>query len=566
MKSKIPIFLTTLATLAAMVYAFYAGKEQWNPLYGLAFKIERKLGKLAGKPDPISQKLKKIESTFLELNGQVLDLPTNDYINGGALTRWGNHLLIIDHRGDIYYLNDTGTIVKSDILSPENGVDAYIELASTEKWNKKTHKPEKIRFNDIEYIEIENRQLLASSYTFFDASRKCYGSRVSTLNLDSSVPVNEFSAKPSDWTTIFESTPCLPLNPTWTAIDGIMAGGRMEFDGKSTLYVGIGDYHLDGIHTYDAGIQDNNTSYGKVIAIDLAKQKFRNFSKGHRNLQGLAITRDGRIWATEHGVRGGDELNLILEGQNYGWPTESLGTLYNGQPIPNTSTYGRHDTYKKPIFAWLPSAGISSLTTIDGIDESWDGDLLAGSLSSEEFGQSLFHIRTDGERIVFAERIKLGVRVRDITQFNEKIAIWTDRKKLVLFDLNRRTNQLEEVEKLLKNEFPQDIAHLALGALNSCAECHSFEQHNNTRTPSLNGVLGRGIASTAFNGYSTALASHRRSNWSESSLRHFLKAPNDFAPGTYMPASGINDDEVMDALIWSLRKIDSREKKHLTYN
>ncbi|NOX83610.1 MAG: PQQ-dependent sugar dehydrogenase [Alphaproteobacteria bacterium] len=67
---------------------------------------------------------------------------------------------------------------------------------------------------------------------------------------------------------------------------------------------------------------------------------------------------------------GGDELNRIIDGGNYGWPLETLGTRYNGLPIPNTISYGRHDVYAAPVFAWLPSVAVSSLAVIDNFHES----------------------------------------------------------------------------------------------------------------------------------------------------------------------------------------------------
>ena len=128
------------------------------------------------------------------------------------------------------------------------------------------------------------------------------------------------------WKILFESNPCLPLKETYRALEGHMAGGRIAFDGQETLYLASGDYHWDGMYAPAALAQDEAADYGKVIAINVFSGNAEQVSRGHRNTQGIAIDNSGSIWVTEQGVRGGDELNLIKKGENYGWPDASLGT------------------------------------------------------------------------------------------------------------------------------------------------------------------------------------------------------------------------------------------------
>lgn len=132
---------------------------------------------------------------------------------------------------------------------------------------------------------------------------------------------------------------------------------------------------------------------------------------GHRNIQGLA--RDpgsGRIWAAEHASRGGDELNLIQAGANYGWPAVSYSLEYWGPPVAReTSRPGMAD----PLLIWTPSIAPSGLTFYTGAGfPGWRGDLLVGSL---KFGQ-VRRIDLDGERVVGEERLDIGARVRDVRQ------------------------------------------------------------------------------------------------------------------------------------------------------
>lgn len=566
---RVVLLLILVITLisGSLVLGFYSNKLKINPLYDFMFRVERKLGKILGEPSLTEKLVKSINTTFVELRGHVFEIPHNDYINGGALAEWGKYLLIMTHSGDIFYLDESKGLLKTKISPPDSGIQGYMRVSKKVEYRNFSHKISKFRFNGIQFIKNNVLHGIAVSYTFFDEDKECYGTRVSWLPISLKVKtVLELSASKSDWEVVFDTSPCLALNPNWTALDGQMAGGRIVFLEPSTLVLGSGEYHLDGIHTYDVGIQSDETSYGKVIAIDLLNKESHIISKGHRNLQGLAIDNVGRLWATEHGVRGGDELNLIKEGFNYGWPVESLGTLYSGQRLPGQEHYGRHVINTPPVYAWLPSAGISSLTSISGVDESWDGDLLAGSLSSAEFGQSLFHIRIREERVVFVERIKLNKRVRFVSQYGKnKIAVWLDSNELVIFSISKYKNPLLEVNKLMSHKHGEVVSKRVMQVLNSCNECHSFNQNDHQKSPSLNGVFGRKIASTAYNGYSAGLLG-LSGRWDAGRLRLFLKDPKAFSPGSTMPAIDINDDALLELVVDALRNINTAEKTHLTYN
>jgi glucose/arabinose dehydrogenase len=136
------------------------------------------------------------------------------------------------------------------------------------------------------------------------------------------------------------------------------------------------------------------------------------WSYGHRNIQGLA--RDpvsGRVWATEHGPRGGDELNLIEGGQNYGWPLQSYGADYRtGEPVGKRSVPGM----TAPKVAWVPSPAPSGLALYTGSDfPQWRGSLFSGSL----VGMDVRRIALDKDgNVQGQERLDIGRRVRDVRQ------------------------------------------------------------------------------------------------------------------------------------------------------
>jgi glucose/arabinose dehydrogenase len=133
------------------------------------------------------------------------------------------------------------------------------------------------------------------------------------------------------------------------------------------------------------------------------------WATGIRTPYGLAFAPDGRLWELEHGPRGGDELNLIEPGKNYGWPLVSYGHNYDGVPIPDPDT--RPDL-AKPVIYWVPVIAPGNLVFYKGaMFPQWDGSALASGLAS----QSLTLIKFDGKGgATAAERWDLGFRVRDV--------------------------------------------------------------------------------------------------------------------------------------------------------
>jgi len=133
------------------------------------------------------------------------------------------------------------------------------------------------------------------------------------------------------------------------------------------------------------------------------------WSTGHRTPYGLAFAPDGRLWEVEHGPRGGDELNLIEPGKNYGWPLVSYSVNYNGVAIPSPDT--RPDL-AKPVIYWTPVIAPGSLTFYNGaMFPQWKGSALIGGMGS----QSLNRITFDGKGgATTAERWRVGHRIRDV--------------------------------------------------------------------------------------------------------------------------------------------------------
>jgi cytochrome c2 len=358
--------------------------------------------------------------------------------------------------------------------------------------------------------------------------------------------IREIEAGPEDWEIIYRTTPCLPLKPQCRALEAQFAGGRMAFAEPSTLYLSVGDYGWDGICSDTRLARDLDNDYGKVIAIDLETGEHRIVSIGHRNMQGIAVARDGRIWAVEHGPRGGDELNRIVDGGDYGWPDATLGTSYDLSPWPFASDYGRHQGFTPPVFAWVPSVAPSTLAEIDGFDPSWDGDFLVGSLRE----QSLYRVRLNGDTVTYVEQIWYGKRIRAVLQHTDgRLVVWSDDKSLTFLLPIRLPYEsdflVEYFDEPAADARPSPVARQAM---ETCIQCHSLQPGESAGAPSLADAHGAEIAGGGYAKYSAALSAVE-GRWTDETLASYLRSPDGFAPGTTMPDPGIDDPEIIAEIV-----------------
>ncbi len=169
--------------------------------------------------------------------------------------------------------------------------------------------------------------------------------------------------------------------------------------------------------------QDLSNNLGKVLRLNLdgtpaAGNPFASkggtsaeiWSYGHRNILGLQFDAQGRLWALEHGPAGGDELNLIKPGLNYGWPLVSDGDNYDGTPIPRNRT--RPDL-AQPAISWNPVIAPGDFIFYSGkLWPEWKGQALIAALGTE----GLVRVRIDGEKAVEEARYPLGKRIREIRE------------------------------------------------------------------------------------------------------------------------------------------------------
>ena len=195
-------------------------------------------------------------------------------------------------------------------------------------------------------------------------------------------------------------------------------GSRLAFDRQGYLFITVGE-RGQGDRAQDLGDQNGSVIRlhpdGSVPEdnpfVGVAGVRPEIFSYGHRNAQGLAIHPEtGVPWLHEHGARGGDEVNVVRPGVNYGWPVITHGIDYSGAPIGE----GTHkEGMAQPIHYWVPSIAPSGMAFYDGdAFPEWRGDLFVGALRSE----LLARLELDGERVVGEERLLEGAlgRIRDV--------------------------------------------------------------------------------------------------------------------------------------------------------
>lgn len=194
-------------------------------------------------------------------------------------------------------------------------------------------------------------------------------------------------------------------------------GHRMAFDSEGFLWITSGERQK-----FDPA-QDMQSNLGKVIRLhddgsvpednpfaDKGGVTAQIWSLGHRNPLGIAFDAQGRLWEHEMGPQGGDELNLIERGANYGYPAVSQGEHYDGTPIPD---HEQRPEFKEPIITWLPSISPAGFVIYSGSEfPDWQGDGFIGGLAS----QALVRVEFDGTTAREAERYDMGARIREVEQ------------------------------------------------------------------------------------------------------------------------------------------------------
>jgi glucose/arabinose dehydrogenase len=305
------------------------------------------------------------------------------------------HLTKLEIKDNFFVSTNLGTL--SDIYSSD--IDGY-------------------GVKDLMYLAEQNKLLI--TYTLLDQSKNCIN-----LRLDE-VSFNPQLTEITSQNNLFFTNPCLEI-----PVGGSQAGGRIlqTIDG---IYLTVGDFA-----TIESLPQSNLTDYGKILFFP--GNSFTNkviYSSGHRNPQGITQLSSGEILSSEHGPAGGDEINLIRFGTDYGWPEVSLGFHYARSGFLDFEN--THLGFEAPIYAFTPSIGIGAIAPVNlnEFGKIWSTDnigienlMIVGMRS-----RTLYRVELRGKDLRFAvvEPIDIDERIRDL-KVNDQGVLWalTDDLKLL---------------------------------------------------------------------------------------------------------------------------------------
>ncbi len=454
----------------------------------------------------------------------------------GAIEVIGDHLIVADRFGHTWLTGTDGKFDDLPFVIPANAAE-FAE--STEAKRQLSHMPGYFdavsrRFGVKDLLLVpgsEGRQQLLASYLYWQVDKACAVVRVSALTVGLSGERRLVSD--GNWRDVFESSPCVSLDGDGQPIMAEESGGRMISLTDNQVLLTLGDLGHTGIVAGTAFSQRDDNTYGKTILIELDTRNFSVYTKGHRNPQGLARSPEGTIYSTEHGPNGGDELNVIVQGSDYGWPSVSYGrtcdsvnvctdedSLYLRNPL--NQHLGSHDGFTKPLTSWLPSIGVSNLIVLRGTQfNNWAGDLLVTSLKA----RTVFRVHLDEGHVAFVEPVFISDRrIRDIAEMEDGVVALRVEPGGLVF-LRPDVSKKEEI-------------------VAACRACHTvLKDQPSGLAPNLWGVVGRRVAGQDDFAYSEGLR-HIDAEWSKETIGTFLRNPQAFAPGTAMQRVSMSESEV----------------------
>ena len=473
---------------------------------------------------------------------------------GGAIESMGAGLLVVTPKGRFALVFPDGTAEYLDGNVPMNAAS----LGQHDDYDNHFD-PRFFRVADILLKDLgEGSYELFATHHYFTG--ECIRFRLSSTTIRQA---EESVTVMPDWRAIFDAEPCLPLK--WFGGQG--AGGKMLTDGADHLLVNIGTHQADLWLARPAS--DPASHLGKLLRIAIETGETETLAMGFRNSQGLARDAEGNLWATDQGPQGGDELNLVERGGNYGWPLVSYGVDYEDK-VPLTiedEAMGRHDGFLRPAFAWVPSPAVSAIAVNDERwFPLWKDDLLVASRRAG----SLFRVRRHGTDVQYAERIEIGWRIRDLTFMPDgRIALLRDngwvyflsrslrycnedaQKQRKVYSVNCESIAAPSVSDPPDTEYSEPyVPHLSRNRAGAqlfdlhCSACHNLNAEQHGAGPHLVGVIGRRAGEVEGYRFSDAFDS-LDVVWTQDSVTQFLTGhrPGAVRPGTSRSSPGIGEAE-----------------------
>jgi glucose/arabinose dehydrogenase len=256
----------------------------------------------------------------------------------------------------------------------------------------------------------------------FESTRQIYWTYAKPLGDGMSITAaargrlsDDFSRVASVEDDLFNQTPPSPTPMHY--------GSRIVPDGDGNVFITTGEHFTEKERRY---AQDLDKTYGKIVRLtsggntpngnpfaDRGEIEAQIWTLGHRNVQGAAIRPEtGQLWAIEHGPQGGDELNMITGGENYGWPQVTYGRNYDGTPVTGGDFDHASNGFMPPRYYWDPVIAPGDMTFYDGeLFADWQGDVLIGALVAG----GVVRLDLEGDTVMGEERLvsDLG-RTRDV--------------------------------------------------------------------------------------------------------------------------------------------------------
>jgi len=267
---------------------------------------------------------------------------------------------------------------------------------------------------DIAVLEEQEKVIsLLISFPQYSQKNRCVSLVLYKYDLKLAATVSVVRGK--QW---FKSSPCVPISAVQHA------AGRIEVIDKKNVYLTTGDLGFPKI-----GDRKARGTLGSIYKV--SSSAFERVSQGHRNPQGVQLIGKD-LYISEHGPRGGDEINLIDLGRDYGWPFVTYGQPYGSGDYVRPSKTGTHEGFTKPLYYWVPSVAPTELILLpdDPRWGSWSGQLVMGTLREN----ALIFLQLMSKREVGqVANVNVGERIRDLEVGNDGSIIATTDSGNLLF-------------------------------------------------------------------------------------------------------------------------------------
>ncbi len=261
--------------------------------------------------------------------------------------------------------------------------------------------------------QVKSKATLLISYPIYKKSNKCVVVNLAAYEL--TLTDKPTLSKIKNW---FTSKPCVPISAVHHA------AGKLEVIDKQSAYLTIGDLGYSKI-----GNRSLRGDLGSVFKV--SGSSVEKISSGHRNQQGIVLI-GSDLYTAEHGPRGGDELNLIKKGVDYGWPFVTFGQAYSNGDYVKPTNPGTHDGYQPPLHYWVPSVAPTELVQLpaNSLWAEWSSQLVMATLKEEAL---IFIQLTSKSTVGEVVKVDVGERVRDLEILSDgRLVATTDSGKLLL--------------------------------------------------------------------------------------------------------------------------------------